>query len=177
MSFQEDMPGLDAACKTTPWLLCVGFTLAISALCSKAQRINKIMNSGTSFRRVQVNASDVMKTFLILLTFNIVILTAWTASPYSFVWRRAEEANYDKFGRSVESYGNCRPGGSSETYLWFFVPLALINLAILILTTMASYKGRNLPSEFSETTYLSLSLFGLTETCFLGGELWIWNMG
>jgi hypothetical protein len=30
MSFQEDMPRLDAACKTTPWLICVGFTVAIS---------------------------------------------------------------------------------------------------------------------------------------------------
>jgi hypothetical protein len=127
------------------------------------------MNSGTTFRRVQVNASDVIKTFLVLLALNVAILIGWTASPYTFVWRRTHEDNFDEYGRSVESFGICRPRGSSEAYLFFFIPLLLLNVAILILTTVASYKGRNLPSEFSETSYLALSMIGLTETCVLGG--------
>ena len=78
MSFQEPMPGREVACMSIPWLLCCGFTTAFSALFGKTLRVNKLMNSGTAFRRVQIQPRDVIQTFVILMVLNVTVLTVWT---------------------------------------------------------------------------------------------------
>jgi len=42
-----------------PWLLSMGFSIAMSALFAKLWRINRLFNASNSFRRVCVNAKDV----------------------------------------------------------------------------------------------------------------------
>ena len=169
LSFQEDMAGLDAACATMPWTLCIGFSVAISALYSKAERINQVMNSGKRIRRVRVNASDVIRPFLILMHVDIGILFAWTLSPFKLSWKRMPMDNYDEFGRSVESFGACRPD-DSFWFLVFLVPLVVTNFLVLVRCTIASYKGRHLPSEFSESGYLSGAMITLSEVVGIGGK-------
>ena len=169
LSFQEDMPGLDIACALNPWFLCIGFTVTIAALFTKARRINKLTQSGTTFRRVQVQAKDVMKPFLVLLSINIILLTAWTASPYRLSWRRKPIANLDEFGRSVESFGMCKADEGSMSLI-FVIPLLLANITVMAIATYESYKGRNLPSDFSEARYLAVAMVFLCETFVLGGK-------
>lgn len=82
-------------------------------------------------------------------------------------WERVEGENYDKFGRSVESYGRCRSQGNVSTFL---IPLAVLNLLLLVLATYQSYKARSLPMEFSETKFLFLSMISLSETLLLGSK-------
>ncbi|CAB9510575.1 Gamma-aminobutyric acid (GABA) B receptor [Seminavis robusta] len=167
LSFQEDLSGLNGACMTIPWLFCVGFTVAIAALFSKAHRINKLMRSGSQLRRVKVKPKDVIRPFVILISINLILLTAWTASPYRLQWHRQPMDNYDRFGRSVESYGGCRAEGGL-LYLIFLVPLALANVAVLLITTVESWRGRKLPSQFSESKFVLVSLISLCETFALG---------
>lgn len=169
LSFQEDMAGLDAACATIPWTLCIGFSVAISALYSKAERINQVMSSGEKIRRVRVNASDVIRPFLILMHIDVGILFAWTVSPFKLSWKRVPMDNYDEFGRSVESFGGCRPD-DTFWFLLFVVPLIVTNFLVLVRCTVASYKGRHLPSEFSESGYLSGAMITLSEVVGIGGE-------
>ena len=169
LSFQEEMPGLDIACALNPWFLCIGFTVTIAALFTKARRINKLTQSGTTFRRVQVQAKDVMKPFLVLLSVNVILLTAWTASPYRLSWHRKPVANLDEFGRSVESFGMCGADGGSMSLI-FVIPLLLANITVMAIATYESYKGRNLPSDFSETRYLAVAMVFLCETIVLGGK-------
>lgn len=166
LSFQEAMPGLDAACATMPWTLCVGFVLAISALFSKAERINQLMNSGKKIRRIRVDVCDVLKTFLIILHVNFGFLLGWTFSPYKLTWRRMPVENFDDLGRSVESFGACRPNGG-WWFLIFVIPLFVTNTIVLVRCTQASYQGRDLPSEFSESGYLSLAMISLSETILI----------
>jgi len=178
LSFQEDMPGLDIACAFLPWCLCIGFTVAIAALFTKAKRINTVMRSGTSFRRVEVKAADVMRPSLFLLGINIALLIGWTASPYRLGWHRERLANYDEFGRSVESYGMCQAAEGGLMFLIFFIPLTIANLAVMAIATYESYKGRNLPLDFSEAKYLAVSMIFICETIVLGGTTMaaVWNI-
>lgn len=169
LSFQEPLPGLDHACKATPWLLCIGFCVAVSALLSKSTRISKLLSSGTGFRRIKVEPVDVIKPFLILMAINVVLLTAWTASPYSLSWHREPLNNYDAYGRSVESVGHCRANGNNKEYLAFVLPLVATNAVVLILAASRIYQARNLPTEFSEASYLFVTVVSVSETCLLGG--------
>ncbi|CAB9508681.1 Gamma-aminobutyric acid (GABA) B receptor [Seminavis robusta] len=168
LGWQEDKPGLDAACMAVPWLFCIGYAIAVSALWSKAERINQLLNSGRSFRRLNVQPKDVMKSTLILLGTNLILLTAWTISPWKLSWHRQNLSgnNVDSFGRALESYGACRP--DSLLHLCFTVPLILTNLVALLMTTYHTYRARNLPMEFSETLYLFMSLISVCETILLG---------
>ena len=167
LGFQEPRPGLDTACMSVPWLFCIGFTAAISALFSKAKRINQLMNSGIGFRRIQVKPRDVMRPCFILMCVNLVILTAWSASPWRISWHRISvDNNVDQFGRTVESYGVCR--ANSKWHFVLSVPLVLCNAAVLLMATYQSYIARDLPVELSETLYLSASLVSLSEIFLLG---------
>ncbi|CAB9521755.1 Gamma-aminobutyric acid (GABA) B receptor [Seminavis robusta] len=158
---------LDVACNAVPWLWSLGFATSISAIFSKTRRINQLMNSGTGFRRVQIKARDVMKPTVVLIAINLIILTSWSASPWRMSWQRITNENHvDKFGRSEESYGACRPGGNY--HFFFTTPLVLTNAIILGMTTFQSYRARELPSEFSETAYMALSMISLSETFLLG---------
>lgn len=62
MSFDDGIAsqrGSDIACMSLPWLLTLGFSVAISALFAKLWRINKLFSASNSFRRVQVRVRDV----------------------------------------------------------------------------------------------------------------------
>ena len=58
-------------------------------------------------------------------------------------------------------------GDESDT-IYFLVPLLLVNFASLALAMYQSYKARNLPTEFSESSYLSMAMISLIETCMIG---------
>lgn len=66
-----------AACMAFPWLLSIGFTIAMSALFSKLWRINKLF-SNSAFGRLIVREQDVMGPFYILFAVNFVALLTWT---------------------------------------------------------------------------------------------------
>lgn len=167
MSWQEPRQGLDAACMTTPWLFSIGFSVAMSALFGKARRINQLIGVGTGFRRCTVEVKDVMKPFFILMSVNVVLLTAWSASPWRISWHRIPvDNNVDQFGRTQESYGVCRADG--DWHFLFSVPLVTTNVIFLGMATWQSYRARALPSELSETSYLAVSMVSLTEVFCLG---------
>ena len=54
------------ACMSFPWLFCVGFATAFSALLAKTWRITKLFHVST-IRRMKVTPFDVMKPLFILL--------------------------------------------------------------------------------------------------------------
>ncbi|CAB9526106.1 Gamma-aminobutyric acid (GABA) B receptor [Seminavis robusta] len=176
LSFQEDMSQqtLDAGCLMIPWTLCIGYTVTIASLYSKADRINKVMNSGArrgrrqGFRRVRIKPSDVLWPAFVLLHMDLGFLVSWTFSPFRMAWHRVYIDNYDSLGRQIESYGACRPDDGSQWYLLFAIPLYLTKLLVLARATLASYHGRDLPTEFSETKYLIVALVSLCETVVLG---------
>lgn len=172
MGIQGEQPslGLDVACMAGPWLVCLGFGTAFSALVSKAWRLNQLLNSGQGMRRIQVNAVDVMWPFLVLMTINVALLLGWTIkAPSHYV--RIEHDSTDVYGRNTSSYGTCE--SEDQSYLYFAVPLYLINFIGVATTAYQTYQARNLPTELSESTHLAWSMASLLETLCLGGPVYV----
>lgn len=119
-------------------------------------------------RRIQIRAQDVLWPFFILLSINVTLLLGWTLkSPFKY--HRVLLNNYDLYGREIESYGICK---SDDTKFYYFLfPILLVNLIGLGIATYQSWIARNLPTEFSESYYLAISMASLFESLALGGPI------
>jgi ABC-type branched-subunit amino acid transport system substrate-binding protein len=172
MSLQEPVSktGLDVACQTTPWLLSIGFVTAWSALFAKTWRLNRLLQSGQTLKRVKIGPVDVMRPFFAMMVLNIALLTGWTlVTPLE--WARVEVPNFDEYGRSIETYGTCKSSGSNAALWGFLGPILGINLVALIVTFGQCYQARNLPVEYSEAQSLGTSMGFLLETLVVGAPL------
>jgi 7 transmembrane sweet-taste receptor of 3 GCPR/Receptor family ligand binding region len=167
MSLQEPIRdhGLDIACMATPWLISVGFVTAIAALFSKTWRLNKLMKHSRNYRRVAVRPRDVARPFFGLLLLNVAVLLAWTLDA-PLVWERSPVANYDSFGRSVESVGLCQSAGQKYAAVYPSL-ICILNLSVLVFALYQAYVARNLPTEFSESTYIGIAMALLLEVVLI----------
>ncbi|CAB9507599.1 Gamma-aminobutyric acid (GABA) B receptor [Seminavis robusta] len=161
---------LNAACMSTLWLLFLGFVIATSALMSKSWRLNRILNSGMAMRRIQVQAQDAIWPFCVFMTINVTLLLGMTVvSPLRFE-RVPIGSHKDAFDRHVESYGTCVAQDRSKLY-GFLIPMLLVDLCGLIAATYQSFRARNLPTMYSESSYLAVSMISLVETLAIGGPI------
>jgi ABC-type branched-subunit amino acid transport system substrate-binding protein len=166
MSMQED----DDACIVTPWLLSVGFVTTWSALFAKTWRLNRMLRSKKTFRRVEISSFDVMLPFFVLLVANFAVLLAWTLkAPLTWVWH--ELGGVDEYGRSTKSYGACGPSGSRKELLGFLIPILGINAITFVITMCQCYQARHAPSDFSEAISLFWSMGCVLETLIVGVPL------
>lgn len=167
-SFQEPMSNitLNIGCMLFPWLACLGFVTAFSALFTKNRRINKIYQSARACRRVSIKPKHVIKPFVLLFCLNVTILTLWTAlAPWK--WKRVADVGVDEYGRSTETYGTCT--SDDETLAKVFGSLlAIVNAVPVFFSAYQSFKGRNLPTEFNESRYLYATMASLLETFLIG---------
>ncbi|CAB9522237.1 acid type B receptor subunit 1 [Seminavis robusta] len=169
MSLQEPIPesGLDIACMSQLYLVCIGFCVSFSALFCKLYRINKLQQGASQFRRVTIDVKDVMYPLVIMVMLNLAVLVAWTvADPLKWDRREPEHAR-DEFNRTIASYAVC--SSSNETFGKVFGTLLFaINFVALALANWESYKGQKLPSHVNETRRIAFSMFFLIEACLLG---------
>ena len=127
----------------------------VAALFSKTLRVNKLLRKARGCQRITVTPGDVIKPFLILMFFNVMILALWTAlAPLTF---RRVHLEYDQFGRQIESIGLCH----SEGWLPYGISLLLVNFAALILCIVEAYRARNIQSEFSESKYIGMAVVSI----------------
>lgn len=128
---------------------------------------------GQGFRRIEVKARDVMLPFIVLATSNISLLIMWSvAAPLR--WTRVGLANFDSYGRSVESYGTCTSGdGKTQNAIetTAIVGIIMVNLVALLVANYQCYKARNLPTDFNESFYITLSNASMLEALVLGGPI------
>ena len=169
LTFQEPMnqKTLNAGCMSFPWLLASGFSLAQSALFSKIYRINQVFAKAQKFQRVKIRAVDVLKPLLLLMFLNVAFLTAWTITA-PLTWVRKVTAK-DEFGRPTSSFGSCDP--QSQTTWLFLSLLLIINMLAIVVANYQSYLARNLPSDWNESFYVSLTNFILLETGILAAPV------
>jgi len=147
------------ACMATPWLLSMGFTLAMSALFSKLWRINKLFHSQV-FQRIQVREKHVIAPFAIMFTLNFIFLLTWTIED-PLTWERLglEGANWN-------TYGTCVSGGPVS--LAMLILVSAINLLALVLAVYQAYRARNISDEFSESRNLGIALFSWVQILVVG---------
>jgi len=163
LGWQEPWRHLDFACMAGPWLLTIGFSTSFSALFAKTWRINRLFRSSVVMLRTHVHAKDVLMPTLFVTVTNVIILTIWTAvSPLHWV-RRDDYTQVDAFGRPGESRGSCR--GANDG---FWIVLVTFNFVMVVFANYQSFLARNIPSDFNESLYITLSMASLLE-CFLIG--------
>lgn len=116
-----------------------------------------------------------MLPFVILFVANFAVLLAWTlVAPLR--WTRVEVANFDHFGRIVESYGTCfAPAGQDGRMLMlasssnaFMLALGLFNLVAVAFANYQCYLSRQVPSDFNESYYIGLSMLSILEGFLIG---------
>lgn len=154
--------GCDIACTAFPWIFSSGWVIAFSALFTKTRRINKIIESANSFRRVVVSPIDVMKPMVAFLAASSLVLSLWTAlAPPE--WAR-ESVKFDVHGRAIESYGFCTYRDS-----WgYLVALGVIFIGTLAFTVWQAWKARKISTEFAESDYIARALSLILNTFFIG---------
>ena len=67
--------GASIACMVTPWMVVIGFSLTFAALFFKVWRLNLLMKSAASFRRVTVTSGDVLHPLVFLLVLDVILLS------------------------------------------------------------------------------------------------------
>jgi ABC-type sugar transport system substrate-binding protein len=150
-------------CMSVPWLGFCGFTITFSALMSKTMRINRIFHSKVRFGRVKVTIRDVMAPFVVLLSANIVILICWTVID-PLVYVREASAGTDGWNRIISTFGSCR----SDHVARYLIPLAFVNLSVLVIANWQAYVSRVIESEFSESKYIAMTMASLLQATLTG---------
>ena len=163
-------------CMSVPWLAFTGFTVVFSALFAKTWRVNRIyflnrqsgsQNGSQSQERAAVpGISQMLQPFAALLVCNWAILLAWTLwDPLEYV--RLEHEGTDYWNRVLSTYGACR-SSRKHGALVYLVPLGTLNLAVLLLSGLQAFRARHVASEFSEATYIALTIVSLCQAFMTG---------
>lgn len=143
---------------SSPWLICIGFTIAFASIFSKLYRINQVFKS--NLRKVKVTEKDVLKPFAVLFLLNIVVLITWTVVD-PLRWSRQSISPF-------ESYGTCRSEGTGVASAVCIALLALIALAALVLACMQAYQARAISDEYSESKYIGIAIICWLEVLIVG---------
>ena len=126
----------------------------------------QLYENSRAFRRIKIRPVDALRPFLVLFILNISLLTAWTVvDPWQ--WERVDGAGEDRYGRVTDSYGECK-SSNYPLSLTFAILLAAVNFIPVILAIYLSYRARNLPSEFNESRFVTLSMASLLEAGLIG---------
>lgn len=150
-------------CMSVPWLGFCGFTITFSALFSKTMRINRIFHSKAPFGRVKVTVRDVMTPFFVLMSANIVVLICWTVID-PLVYVREAHQGTDGWNRIISTYGSCQ----SDNVGRYLIPLACVNLSVLVIANWQAYVSRAIESEFAESKYIAMAIASLLQAILSG---------
>jgi len=167
---------------STPWLLCIGFTIIFSALFAKTRRVNLLIHSasraasGNHKRQKGVNGrnktvlssvQDMLQPFFFLLFCNVLVLICWSVfDPLRYA--RKDGMGTDGWNRVIATYGVCRAEGSTTPYL---VVLAVLNMTVLLVANYEAYKARNVMSDYSESKYIGIAVASMLQSALVGGPV------
>ena len=163
LGFDDEIVSEEAsgrACMAFPWLLSMGFTVAMSALFSKLWRINKLFQNST-LRRIRVTEKDVIAPFLVLFVVNFAALMTWTLVDPLF-WERTEIQ-----GQTNQSYGSCT-AGDHPLSITMIVLVGVVNLAAFFFAGYQAFRARDVSDEFSESKNLGIALFSWAQLLLIG---------
>lgn len=150
--------GCDIKCMALPWLLCLGFSIAMSALFAKLLRINKLFNPRNSLRRVTVRAKDVATPLLVMFLLNTIVLLIWSILE-PLEWQRFEVND-----EAWNTYGICV--GSNQSI--YYAALGTLNVGALILALVQAWRARNISDEYSETKTVGVALYSWLQLLLVG---------
>jgi len=154
-------------CNSIPWLVVIGISVILSALSTKAYRVNKIWRSAKRLQHIKValTKKDIAVPMVLLLSANIIILSAMvTIAPSQ--WGIIVQSE-DDFGRPNKKYAQC----SHTDQTPYFIAMGILNATLLIVAIIEAYQARSLSTEFSETQYILMALVSVLLVLFVGSSI------
>ena len=133
------------ACMATPWLFTVGWTITFAVLFIKLSRVNQLMENARRFRRIKVEAWQVMLPLAFLLSVNVALMIVWTLVDPMY-WVRKESGE-------LSSYGICMLGETNVS-AYLFGAVVIVNFLALVLALVEAYKAREISNALSESKYI-----------------------
>jgi len=155
------LSGCNVACMAAPWLGSIGFTVVFSALFSKLHRVHKVLRSAEQFRKVTITEKDVAKPFLALLTLNVLFLLVWTVMD-PMRWIRLPMSADNPWS----TYGVCRSEGSVS--IVFGTLTLLVDTGALLMACVWAYQTRNIATEYAESKFIGIAIFGIFQVIIVG---------
>jgi len=139
-------------CNFQSWLLGLGITCMLAALCSKNVRIWRIFL--TPFKKVMISDIDLVILFVVMVIPSLIILGLWTliSTPTAAMEHREGEDHYV-----------CTTGGftgSPGGYVFFFILVAYEGVLILF-GLFLSVGTRNVPGLFNESKLIAISIYNI----------------
>jgi len=151
------------ACNSAPWLMWIGFVIIFSALFSKIYRINALVKSAVSFRRVTITVWDVMPTFCILLTLTLIFLLIWTVLDPMYWVRQEVYGSID----GLSTFGSCKLGRTNVSRV-MLACLIVLAFTSVVLACAAAWHGRNVSVEYSESKYVTMIVIAMLQAFPIG---------
>jgi hypothetical protein len=127
---------------------------------------HQLFHIAAAMRCVELKAKDVTWPFILLIVVNLIILLAWMIADL-LQWSWVEIANYNSFGRSVESFGFCFVFNHDKSHgvrYSFMITLGVLNFVAIPLVNYEGYHTAHLLSDFNKSFYLTLSMASIMES-------------
>jgi hypothetical protein len=102
----------------------------------------------------------------LLIVVNLIRLLAWMIVDL-LQWLWVEIANYNSFGRSVESFGLCFVFNHDKSHgvrYSSMITLGVFNFVVIPLVNYESYHTGQLLSDFNKSFYLTISMTSIMES-------------
>ena len=142
---------LNASCKATTGFYFVGLSLLLGSLASKTLALHKAFLDPHQ-KYLQFSWQNVALDSSLLLSVNVIILAVWY-SAFSPEWVREFTTASDRYGRSIESFGQCQ----SQHFAVFYSTLLILNGCFGLLSMILCFRIRTIETEHEESTYIALS--------------------
>lgn len=122
------------------------------------------------FKRIKVTETDVMKPYFIMMAMNLIVLTCWTIiAPLTY--QRFNSDGTDEWNRIIATYGVCTSKSDTRDANSFFpyvIILLIINISLLIIANVQSYRARTIQTEFSESKYITIIMASMLQVMIIG---------
>jgi 2',3'-cyclic-nucleotide 2'-phosphodiesterase (5'-nucleotidase family)/uncharacterized membrane protein len=141
----------NVGCMVFPWLSSVGFAIMYGALFAKTFRIWTVFRGLKTLKRANVTNQQLAIIVSGFVVIELILLIVWTiVSPLQY------RTIADATPSIPNDYENCY---SENSHIFFAIGLA-IKGAYLILGIIMAFVTRKVQSDFSESKYISFSVYG-----------------
>jgi len=143
--------GCDIACLWWVWLFNMGYAISYAAMFAKLRRVNKLFQN-PQFRRIKVEAKDVLGPFAVLVFLVFTLMLCWTLlDPPRWERKHVEENN------EWNTYGSCTNSGAAGQALP--ICIIVVHYSALLLVCWEAWKARQISDEFSESKKIAIIVF------------------
>jgi hypothetical protein len=133
-------------CAAPIWIMAIGYTIVFGTLAFKNYRVYRIFAT-TKLKLVKINNAELLMYIFGLLVIDIILLGSWNALYPPERVRILSDTQTDFIYE-------CSAGGNFQ---FFFLPLVIIKVLLLLGGLFLAIKVRNVESLFNESAWLGAS--------------------